>query len=137
MIIAAQDQIYKGQTNIHITEPIRYPTQISPARPPVLIQMITADFQLSHEAWNKLSSQMSKMAETSKLSKRAVRNTYKKWTSILRQPPKKTSNDAKTSKKVDKTVKIADKSNKDSKDTKKTLKVKLLKLIRRKTLPLI
>ena len=57
---------------------------------------------------------MSEMAETNKLLKRAVKNTYKKLTSILKQPPKKTSNTAQTPMKVDKTVKFADKSNRDS-----------------------
>ena len=51
-----QDQTYKGQTHIQIAEPIRYPTHISPVRPPILTQQITTDFQLSQEAWNKLSS---------------------------------------------------------------------------------
>ena len=44
-------------------EPIRCPTQISPTRPLVVTQQIAADFQLSQEAWNKLSSQMNEMAE--------------------------------------------------------------------------
>ena len=61
--MVTQDQMYKGQSNIQTTEPIRYPTLMSPARLPVLTQQITVNFQLSQEAWNKLSSQMSKMAK--------------------------------------------------------------------------
>ena len=61
--MATQDQSIKGQTNIQIPEPIRYPT---PMRPPVLTQ-IKADFQLSQESCNKPSSQMSEMTETNKL----------------------------------------------------------------------
>ena len=60
--MATQDQTYKDQTNIQTTEPIRYPPSVSPVRPPVLTQQITAYFQLSQEAWNKHSSQMSEMA---------------------------------------------------------------------------
>ena len=55
------------------TDTIRYSTPISQARPPVLTQQITADFQLSQEAWNKLSSQMTEMAETNKLLKKAIK----------------------------------------------------------------
>ena len=72
-------------------------------------------------AWNKLSSQMSKMAETNKLLKR------KNLTSILRQPPKKTSKDAKTPKNIDKTVKFEEKSNKGSSDANMTPKSKTVK----------
>ena len=71
------------------TKPIRYPTSISPAKLPVLTQQITAGFQLSQEAWNKISSQMSEMAETNKLLKRAAKNTYKTFTSILKSPQRK------------------------------------------------
>ena len=70
---------------------------------------------------------MTKMTKTNKLLKRAVKNTDNKLTSILKQPPRKTSNDAKTHNKVDKTVKFADKSNKDSKNDKKTPKSKTVK----------
>ena len=70
--MANQDQTYKGPTNIKLTEPIRYPTPMSPTRLPVLTQQITADFQLSTEVWNKLIIQMSEMAETNKLLKRTV-----------------------------------------------------------------
>ena len=65
---------------------IRYPTPMSPVRPPVLTQQITADFQLLQEALNKLSSQMTEMAEPNKLLKRAVKNTYKKVNSIPNPP---------------------------------------------------
>ena len=45
------------------------------------------------------------MAETNKLLKRAVKNTYKKVNCIPNPPPKKASNTAETPKKVHKTVK--------------------------------
>ena len=67
---------------------------------------------------------MSEMAETKKLLKRAVRNTYKKLISIPKQLPKKTSNAVKNPKKVDKTVTFGDKSNTDSKDDNKVSKSK-------------
>ena len=70
---------------------------------------------------------MSEMAETNKLLKTAVKNTYKKMTSMSKQHPKKTSNDLKTSKKVDKTVKFVDKSKKDSKDANKIPENKTIK----------
>ena len=38
--MATQDQTYEGQTNIQTTEPIRYPTSMSPVRPPVLTQQL-------------------------------------------------------------------------------------------------
>ena len=31
---------------------IKYPTTISPTRPPILAQQITTGFQLSEETWN-------------------------------------------------------------------------------------
>ena len=43
------------------------------ARLPVLTQQITADSQLPQEVWNKQSSQMSNMAATHQLLKRAVK----------------------------------------------------------------
>ena len=60
--MANQDQAYKGQNYNQTTEPIRYPILITPVRPPVLTQQIIADFQLSQEEWNMLSSQMTEMA---------------------------------------------------------------------------
>ena len=62
--------------NIHNTLPvslIKYPTTILPTKPPNLTQEITADFQLSQEAWKQLSSQMNEMVETNKLLKKVVR----------------------------------------------------------------
>ena len=56
--MANQDQTYEGQNYSQAAEAIRYPTPITPARPPVLTQQITTDVQLSQEAWNKLSSHM-------------------------------------------------------------------------------
>ena len=53
-----------GLKKLQIIEPIKYPTTISPTRLPTLTQQIMVDFQLSQEAWNKLSSQMNEMAET-------------------------------------------------------------------------
>ena len=53
--MANQNQAYEAQTHIQTAEPIRYPTPISPVKP-VLTQKVTTDFQLSQEAWNKLSS---------------------------------------------------------------------------------
>ena len=62
--MANQDQTYKCQTHSQTPKAIRYPTHMSPVRPSVLTQQITTDFPLSQEAWNKLSSQMTEMAET-------------------------------------------------------------------------
>ena len=130
--MATQDQTYKGQTNIQTTEPIRHPTPMFPVRLPVLTQQITVDFQLSQEAWNKLGRQMSEMAKTNKLLKRGVKNTYKKFTSILRQPSKKTSNDAKNPTEVDKQLNLQTSQIEIAKMLTSPLKVKLLKLITRK-----
>ena len=57
-----QDQTHNSPTNIQTIELIKYITPISPTRPPLLTKQIMEDFQLSQEAWNKLSSQMNKMA---------------------------------------------------------------------------
>ena len=81
-----------GLTNLRTVQLIRYPTAISPTRPPMLTQQIMADFQLSQEAWNKLSSQMNEMAELNTFLKKAVKSTYKKLTSVPKQYPKKTPN---------------------------------------------
>ena len=75
--MANQDQTHDGPINIQTIKLIRCPTPISPTRLPILPQQITADFQLSQEAWNKLSSEMNEMAKTNKLSKKAVKSTYK------------------------------------------------------------
>ena len=74
---ANQDQTHNSPTKIQPIEPIRYPTLISPTRPPILTKKITADIQLSQEVWNKLSNQMNEMAETNKLLTKVVKNTYK------------------------------------------------------------
>ena len=42
-------------TNLYTIELIRYPNVISLTRPPIVTQEITTDFQLSQEAWNKLT----------------------------------------------------------------------------------
>ena len=76
LTMANQDQTHNGPTNIQTIQPIRYPTPLFPAKLPVLTQQIMADFQLSQEAWNKLSSQMNEMSKTNKLLK--VKSTYKK-----------------------------------------------------------
>ena len=75
-----QDKTHNGPTNIQTTEPIRYPTPISLTRPPILTQQIIAYFQLSQDAWNKLSRQMNEIAKTNKLLKKAVKSTYQKLT---------------------------------------------------------
>ena len=56
--MANQDQTHNGPTNVQTIEMIRYPIPIIQTRLPILTQKITVDFQLSQEAWNKLSSQM-------------------------------------------------------------------------------
>ena len=99
LTMANQDQTHYGPTSIQTIELIRYPTQISPARLPVLTQQITAGFQLSQEDGNKVSSQMSEMTKANKLWKKAVKSTYKKLPSIQIQYPKKASNHLQTSKK--------------------------------------
>ena len=48
------------------------PTLISPTKPPIMIQKIMADFQLSQESWDQLHSQMNETTETNKLLKKAV-----------------------------------------------------------------
>ena len=63
---ANQDQPNNSPTTIQMTELIRYPTPIFLTRLPILTQQIMADFQLSQEAWNKLSNQMNKVATTNK-----------------------------------------------------------------------
>ena len=54
--------------------PIKYPSTILPTKPPILTQQITADFQLSKEAWKQVSSQMNEMVETNKFLKSSTRN---------------------------------------------------------------
>ena len=70
--------IQSGSPSLQTTGQIRYPTKVLPTWPPMLTQQITADFQLSQEAWNQLSSQMNEMAEINKLLKKAVKSTYKR-----------------------------------------------------------
>ena len=65
--------IQSGPSSLQIVEPVRYPTSIPPTGQPILTQQNMADFQLSQEAWNKLSSQMNEMFETNKLPKKAVK----------------------------------------------------------------
>ena len=48
---------------------------MSPTKPPISTQQITADLQLSQEAWKQLSSQMNKMVKTKKLFKKVVQET--------------------------------------------------------------
>ena len=76
------------------------------------------------------------MAETNKLLKKTIKNTYNKVNCISNPPPNKASNTTKTPIKVDKTVKFADKSNKDSKDSNKTSKSKTAKVNNKKILHL-
>ena len=68
---------YRNTHNTSPVPPTKYPTTMSPTKPPILTQKITADFQLSQEAWKQVSSQMNKIVETNKLSKKAVQGTYK------------------------------------------------------------
>ena len=131
--MANEDQTYKGQTNIQTPEPIIYPTPMSPARAPVLTKQITADFQVSQEVWNKLRSQMTEMAETNKLVKRAVKNTYNKVNSIPNPPPLKASNTTKIHKKIEKKLNLQTNHISTAMTLTGLLKVKLLKLITRKT----
>ena len=69
---------------------------------------------------------MTDMGEMNKLLKRVFKNTYKKL-NVPNLPIKKASNTTKILKKVDKTVKFADKSQNDSKDSNKTSKSKTVK----------
>ena len=117
-----QDQIHDSITNTQTTELIRYPTPISLARLSILAQHITADFQLSQEAWNKLSNQMNEMAKTNKLLKKAVKITYYKLTNLPKWYPKKALNHLGTPKNTDKKVKFVANSNKDSEDINRILK---------------
>ena len=64
------------------------PCAISPTRVPILTQQITAYFQLSQEAWDKLSSQMNEMAEINELLRKTVKSMYKKLTNVPKQYPK-------------------------------------------------
>ena len=63
MTTANQDPTHNGPTNLQTIELIRYPTPLSPARPPILKQQIMANFQLAQEA------------ETNKLLRKAVKST--------------------------------------------------------------
>ena len=129
--LANQDQPYKGQTHIQTPELIRYLTHVFPAIPPVLTQHITIDFQLSQGAWNKLNSQITEMAETNKLLKRAVKNTYGKVNSIPNPPPKKASNTTKNchESRQNSKVNLQKDHGRTTKTLTKPLKGKLLKLI--------
>ena len=42
----------------------RYLPAILPARPSILAQQITADFQLTQEVWDHLSKQLNEISET-------------------------------------------------------------------------
>ena len=56
----------KTYRNAHSTLPIsqiKYPISISPTKPLILRQQITADFQLSQETWNQLSNQIKEMVK--------------------------------------------------------------------------
>ena len=75
--MANQNQTHNGPTNVQTIEVIKHPTQISPTRSPVLTQQITADFQKSQDAWNKLSNHMNEMTKINELLKKAVKGTYK------------------------------------------------------------
>ena len=79
MVNTFQD-MQSGPSNSQILEPVRYPTAISTIRLPIFTQQIMVVFQLLQEAWNKLSSEMNKMAEINKLLMKAVKSTYKRLT---------------------------------------------------------
>ena len=106
------------------TGQIKYPTTISPTKPPMSSQQIIADFQLSQEAWNQLRKQMNVMAEINKLSKKAVQNTYKRVANVQKQNSKKTPNNLKIPKKMAKTVKLVDNKGMDNKGNSKSEKEK-------------
>ena len=133
---ANHGQIHNIPTNLQTIQLIRYPTPTSPARPPILAQQIMADFQLSQEAWTRWSSQMNEITETNKCLKKAVKCIYKKVKNVLKQDPKKTHNNMKASKKMQKTVKFIENPTKDKrqKDTNKTLKGKNVKNISKKNI---
>ena len=106
--------------------PQRYSTTISPARPPILSQQITTDFQLSQEAWYHLSNQMNEMSETNRLIKKEVKNAYKKLTNIQKQSSKKVPTNVKMTKKTGKkTVKFIDNKSKMLRKITNALKEKI------------
>ena len=78
-IIQEQTMIntYRNRLSTSPVSQIKYPITISSAKPSILTQQITADFQLSQEAWNLLSSQMDEMVEANKTLKKAIQGTYK------------------------------------------------------------
>ena len=47
---------YRNTHNTSPVPPIKYPTTILPTKLPIIAQQITADFQLSQEAWKQLSN---------------------------------------------------------------------------------
>ena len=65
--MANQDHTHNGPTNIQTIEQLDTQPQYLHIGWPVLTQQITADFQVPQEVWNKLSSQINKMAKTNKL----------------------------------------------------------------------
>ena len=83
-----------------------------------------ADFKFSQEAWNQFSSQMNEMAETSTLLKKAVTRAYKNLTNEQKQNDKKTPNNMKTPKKIDKSAKFVDNRGRDNKGNNKPHKRK-------------
>ena len=55
-----------------------------------MTQQISADFQLSQDAWDHLSNKMNEMAETNRLIKKAIKNAYKELAYVQKLSPKKT-----------------------------------------------
>ena len=68
---------YRKRCSTSPISQIKYHRTNSPTMSPILTQQITADFQLSQEAWNQLSNQMNGMDKTNKLLKKVVQGTYK------------------------------------------------------------
>ena len=70
---------FRNACNTSPIPQIKNPTAISSNKLLILTQEITADFQLSQEAWNQLSNRMNEMVETNKLLKKAVQGAYKNY----------------------------------------------------------
>ena len=69
---------------------------------------------------------MNEMSETTRLIKKAAKNTYKKFTNVQKQSPKKTRTNVKMTKKTDKTVTFIDNKSKETKENKKFPQKKMM-----------
>ena len=74
------------------TSELRYPFVGFATRLPVLTQQITSDFQLSQKALDHLRNQMNELAETNRLLKKAVKNTYQTLTNVKKSGCKENPN---------------------------------------------